>query len=392
MDFLSITDVSLNSKRVLIRVDFNVPIENSSIASTTRIDAALPTIKYALSQGASVILISHLGRPKENEYNDEFSLSPVARYLTKLLKQPVHLVKNYLSGLNIMPGQIVLCENVRFNQGEKVSSEDLSRQLSCLCDVFVMDAFATAHRTHASTYGVAKYAPIACAGLLLTKELKALENLNQAKKPLIAIVGGSKVSTKLMVLENLIDKVDQLIVGGGIANTFLVAEGFKVGKSLIEKDLINTAHTLMKKAKEKGVTMPLPIDVRVAKSFDQNSKSEIKDVNMVCDDDIILDVGPLTEMKLAKLISAASTVLWNGPIGVFEFVNFEKGTKAISLAIANSNVFSVAGGGDTIAAIEKFNITEKISYISTAGGAFLEFIEGKKLPGIEILSDRMRKG
>ncbi len=382
----------LKGKKVLMRVDFNVPVKNGKVTSFVRIDAALPTIKYALDEGASVILMSHLGRPEEGEYNEEYSLKPVAECLTQKLGQPVNLIKDYLTGVNVNAGDVVICENVRFNKGEKKSDDALSRKLANLCDVFVMDAFATAHRAQASTYGVAKYAPIACAGLLLTEELNALKAvLKNPQKPLAAIVGGSKVSTKLTVLENLIDQVDQLIVGGGIANTFLVAAGFNVGKSLIEADLVDTARALIDKARAKGADIPLPIDVRVAKSFSEEAKAEIKTIESIEPDDMILDIGPLTEIKLAATIAKAKTILWNGPVGVFEFPEFEAGTKAIAKAIADSDAFSVAGGGDTIAAIEKFNIKDKVSYISTAGGAFLEFIEGKTLPGVEVLCERAQE-
>ncbi|WP_116964026.1 phosphoglycerate kinase [Fastidiosibacter lacustris] len=392
MNFLSITDVSLKNKKVLMRVDFNVPVKDGKVTSFVRIDAALKTIEYALKEGAAVILMSHLGRPVEGEYNDEFSLLPIAKCLTEKLNRSVELVKDYLNGVQVQPGQVIMCENVRFNKGENKSDEGLSQKLAKLCDVFVMDAFATAHRAQASTYGVAKYAPVACAGLLLTEELNALKaTLKDPKKPLLAIVGGSKVSTKLTVLENLIDQVDQLIVGGGIANTFLVAAGFNVGNSLIEADLIDTARSLLEKAKQKGADIPLPIDVRVACTFDEKAKVEIKTVESIEPNDIILDIGPMTENKLSQIISNANTILWNGPVGVFEFDNFAKGTQAIANAIAQSKAFSVAGGGDTIAAIEKFNIKNDISYISTAGGAFLEFIEGKILPGVEVLCERAQE-
>lgn len=392
MNFLSITDVPLKGKKVLMRVDFNVPVKDGKVTSFVRIDAALPTIKYALDQSASVILMSHLGRPEEGQYNEAYSLKPVAECLTQKLGQPVNLIKDYLSGVNVNAGDVVICENVRFNKGEKKSDDALSQRLANLCDVFVMDAFATAHRAQASTYGVAKYAPVACAGLLLTEELNALKAvLKNPQKPQAAIVGGSKVSTKLTVLENLIDQVDQLIVGGGIANTFLVAAGFNVGKSLIEADLVDTARALIDKARAKGADIPLPLDVRVAKSFSEEAKAEIKTIESIEPDDMILDIGPLTEVKLATTIAKAKTILWNGPVGVFEFPEFELGTKAIAKAIADSDAFSVAGGGDTIAAIEKFNIKDKVSYISTAGGAFLEFIEGKTLPGVEVLCERAQE-
>ena len=392
MQFLSITDVDIKEKNILIRVDFNVPVKNAKVTSQVRIDAALPAINYALSQGAGIILMSHLGRPQEGKYDEAFSLQPVADCLSEKLNQPVKLVKDYLKGLKVASGEIVLCENVRFNVGEKKSDEILSKQLAKLCDIFVMDAFATSHRAQASTYGVARYAPVACAGLLLTKELNALSKaLKAPKKPLVAIVGGSKVSSKLTALENLIDKVDQLIVGGGIANTFLVAAGFNVGKSLIEADLVDTARQLMQKAKDKGAEIPLPLDVRVAKSFDEDVPAIIKEIAAVEPDEMILDIGPAAEKQLATVLQKANTILWNGPVGVFEFDAFCKGTEAIARAIAESKAFSVAGGGDTIAAIEKFNIKKDVSYISTAGGAFLEFIEGKTLPGVEILQERAKE-
>ncbi|WP_119327964.1 phosphoglycerate kinase [Cysteiniphilum halobium] len=392
MNFLSITDVPLKGKKVLMRVDFNVPVKDGKVTSFVRIDAALPTIKYALDKGASVMLMSHLGRPEEGEYNEAYSLKPVAECLSQKLDRSVSLVKDYLSGINVNAGEVVIFENVRFNKGEKKSDDALSQKLAKLCDVFVMDAFATAHRAQASTYGVAKYAPIACAGILLTEELNALTAvLKSPQKPLAAIVGGSKVSTKLTVLENLIDQVDQLIVGGGIANTFLVAAGFNVGKSLVEIDLVDTARALIDKARAKGAEISLPVDVRVAKTFSEDAKAEVKTIESIEPDDMILDIGPLTEVKLAKTIAKAKTILWNGPVGVFEFHAFAAGTKAIAKAIADSDAFSVAGGGDTIAAIEKFNIKDKVSYISTAGGAFLEFIEGKTLPGVEVLCERAQE-
>ncbi len=393
MKFLSIRDVPLKGKKALIRVDFNVPVKAGKVTSSVRIEAALKTIQYALDQGAGVILASHLGRPEEGKYTDEASLLPVANYLSERLNMPVRLEKDYLEqGVDVASGEVVLCENVRFNVGEKKSDEGLSQKLAALCDVFVMDAFATSHRAQASTYGVAKYAPVACAGLLLTDELNALSAAIQApKKPLLAIVGGSKVSTKLTVLENLIDQVDQLIVGGGIANTFLVAAGFNVGDSLMEADLVDKAAELMQKAKEKGAEIPLPVDVRVATAFDEKAKATIKDIHAVEPNEMILDIGPETEKLLAAKIAQAKTILWNGPVGVFEFPEFSDGTKAIAKAIADSDAFSVAGGGDTIAAIEQFGIKDKVSYISTAGGAFLEFIEGKTLPGVEILCQRANK-
>lgn len=387
MQYLSITEVPLQNKRVLMRVDFNVPIVAQKITSIARIKAHLKSIQYALDQGAGVILISHLGRPIEGTYDHQFSLAPVAVSLSDLLKRPVTFKKNWLSGVDCKPGDVVLCENVRFNIGESTSDEILSKKMAQLCDVFVMDAFASSHRAHASTYGVAKHAPIAVAGLLLCDELSALNSaLQSPKPPLAAIVGGAKVSSKLTVLENLIDQVDQLILGGGIANTFLMASGFNIGASLVETDLVDTARMLIKKAQEKSVNMPLPTDVRVAKKFDKHQSAIVKTVQSLDADDIILDVGPATELQVQKLLNSANTILWNGPLGVFEFDAFSEGTRALAKTIAETHAFSVAGGGDTIAAIEKFGIQDQVSYISTAGGAFLEFIEGKTLPGVEVLS------
>ncbi|MFZ9035245.1 MAG: phosphoglycerate kinase [Francisellaceae bacterium] len=389
MQFLKITDVDLKGKKVLIRVDFNVPLKNGHITSTTRIEAALKTIRYAIDQGSRIMLLSHLGRPVEGQYDEQFSLAPVADCLGELLGQKVDLAKDWLKGIDVAAGQVVLCENVRFNKGEKKNDEALARHMASLCDVFVMDAFATAHRAEGSTYGIAQFAPIACAGFLLSDEIEALSAaIAHPKKPLVAIVGGAKVSTKLTVLKNLIDKVDTLIVGGGIANTFLVAAGFSVGKSLMEADLVDEARELMAYAKAHGIAIPMPVDVRVAKVFDENAEAEIKTVEAIEPDDLILDIGPMTQKQFSGLLHEAKTILWNGPVGVFEFDNFSAGTKAISEAIASSSAFSVAGGGDTIAAIEKFNIKDKVSYISTAGGAFLEFIEGKTLPAVDILCKR----
>jgi phosphoglycerate kinase len=393
MKLLSILDIPLKGKKVLIRTDLNVPIKSGRVVSSARIKAALKTIQYALKQDASVILMSHLGRPEEGIRSEKLSLLPVAQRLMEMLGLPVILEKNYLDGcISVSPGRVVLCENVRFNLGEKTSDNILSRKLASLCDVFVMDAFATSHRAQASTYGVAKYAPIACAGLLLKDEINALSSvIKTPPKPLLAIVGGSKVSTKLTILETLIEKVDQLIIGGGIANTFLAATGLKIGKSLIESDLVEKARELILKAKSRSVQIPLPVDVRVATSFDEHAKSQVKNVNDVSPNEMILDVGPETEKMFARKIKVAKTILWNGPVGVFEFPNFSKGTETISVAVAHSDAFSVAGGGDTIAAIERFDVKQKISYISTAGGAFLEFIEGKALPGIEVLYQRWNK-
>lgn len=382
----TLRDIDLNNKRVMIREDFNVPIEDDKITNDRRIQASLPTIQYALQNNAKVILLSHLGRPKEGEYDSKLSLQPVAEHLSKLLNKPVRFEKNWLDGFEINSGEIVLCENVRFNQGEKKNSPELAKKIAKLCDVFVMDAFGTAHRAEASTVGVAEYAPIACAGPLLVAEVNALSAaLQNPKRPLVAIVGGSKVSTKLEVLEQLINKVDQLIVGGGIANTFIAAAGHNVGKSLYESDLIPQAKKLMEIAKSRGATIPLPVDVVVAKEFSKNARAEIKLLKDIADDDMILDIGPNTVVEFKIFIAAAKTIIWNGPIGVFEIEQFAKGTEALANAIAESHAHTIAGGGDTLAAIDKYNIADKISYISTGGGAFLEYIEGKKLPAIEIL-------
>lgn len=389
MSFLTLKDVDLKNKKVLVRVDFNVPVKDGKVTSKVRIEAAIPTIQYILDQGGAVILMSHLGRPTEGEYDSQFSLEPVAEGLSQIIKKPVRFAKDWLNGVDANAGEIVMCDNVRFNKGEKKSDDELSKKIASLGDVFVMDAFATAHRAQASTYGVAKYVPVACAGLLLANEIKALEKaLKAPKKPMAAIVGGSKVSTKLSVLHNLLDKVEILIVGGGIANTFIKAEGFNIGNSLYEDDLVGEAKDILAKAKELGVNIPVPVDVRVAKEFSENAVAVVKNVADVADDEMILDIGPKSERNIAELLKSANTILWNGPVGVFEFDNFAEGTKALSLAIAESDAFSVAGGGDTIAAIEKFDIKDKVSYISTAGGAFLEFLEGKKLPAVEILKEK----
>lgn len=389
MPIKKITDLDLKDKRVLIRVDFNVPLEDGKITSDNRIRAALPTIKHALEAGAKVIIMSHLGRPEEGKFEEQFSLAPVADRLSELLGKKVPLIRDWLNGVNVAAGEAVLCENVRFNVGEKKDKEDLAKKMAVLCDIFVMDAFATAHRAEASTHGVAKFAPVACAGLLLMAELDALGRvLEHPKHPLLAIVAGSKVSTKLTVLENLINKVDQLIVGGGIANTFIAAAGFNVGKSLYEKELIPEAKRLMQLAKQKGAEIPLPIDVVTAKEFSKEAEAIVKHLPEVAADDLILDIGPETCEKFAEIIKKTKTILWNGPVGVFEFPQFTEGTKALAKAITESSAFSVAGGGDTVAAIEKYQIEGQISYISTAGGAFLEFIEGKKLPAVAILEER----
>ena len=392
MNIQSIKDLDISGKKVLIRVDFNVPLKNGKVVSDVRIRAALPTIQYALSQNAKVMLMSHLGRPVEGEYDEESTLQPVAKRLSELLEQPVKLEKHWLSQVMVKSGEVVMCENVRFNTGEKKNNEALARKMAQLCDVFVMDAFATSHRAQASTYGVAQYAPQVCAGFLLAKELKALgEALQNPAKPLAAIVGGAKVSSKLTVLENLVQKVQILIVGGGIANTFLVAAGYNVGASLYEKDLVSIAKKLLEDAAHYDCEIPLPIDVRVATEFSEFAEAMVKRVQDVEDNDIILDIGPKTEEMLAIKLKEAKTIVWNGPLGVFEFENFGHGTKALADIIAKSSAFSLAGGGDTIAAIEKYNIQDDVSYISTAGGAFLEFLEGKALPAVEILKERSKE-
>ncbi len=388
---LSMEQVPLAGKRVLIRVDFNVPMKAGVITNDARIRAAIPTIELALERCAGVILMSHLGRPLEGEIDPELSLEPVSHYLADLLKKPVRFEKNYWSNFSVYPGEIVMLENVRFNEGEKADNEELSRKLASLGDVFVMDAFGTAHRAEASTHGVAEFAKISCAGLLMMQEMEALHKaLESPAHPMLAVVGGSKVSSKLEVLDVLMDKVDQLIVGGGIANTFLAAAGFPIGKSLVEKELIPEAQKIMEKIHRRGGSLPLPVDVVVSKVFDEYADFKIKAIQDVAEDDLILDIGPQTAEIFGKIILASKTILWNGPVGVFEFESFSHGTKAIALAIAASSAYSLAGGGDTVAAIEKFKIEKEISYISTGGGAFLEFIEGKKLPAIRALQLRAK--
>lgn len=383
---LTMADVQLQGKRVLIRVDFNVPMQQGAITDASRIEATLPTIKQALQAGAAVILLSHLGRPTEGEYDPAFSLAPVAKKLSELLGQAVRLQNPWLNGFAIMPGEVVLCENVRFNRGEESDDDVLAQQIARLGDIFVMDAFAAAHRAHASTHGVAKYAPLACAGPLVVAELNALTAaLSQPQRPLLAIVGGSKVSTKLSVLSNLLRHVDQLIVGGALANTFLVAAGFSIGSSRYEAELVATAQSLLAQATATGAHIPLPTDVVVAKSFNENATAYIRDINAIEKDDMILDIGPQTAQQFTQYIKQAKTIVWNGPVGVFEWPAFAQGTVAIAQAIAESTAFSVAGGGDTLAAINQFHIADKISYISTAGGAFLEFLAGDELPALTVL-------
>jgi phosphoglycerate kinase len=381
------SDLDLAGKRVLIRQDLNVPVKDGKVTSDARIRASLATIKMAAEAGAKVMLMSHLGRPTEGEYADEFSLAPVAENLSEKLGQDVRLVKDYLSGgFDVADGEVVLLENVRFNVGEKKNAEELSKQYAALCDVYVMDAFGTAHRAQASTHGAGAFASVACAGPLLAGELDALgKALNNPARPMVAIVGGSKVSTKLTVLESLSSKVDQLVVGGGIANTFIEAAGHNVGKSLSESDLVETCNKLNGIMEGRGAGIPLASDVVCGKEFSETAVAETKNVSEVQDDDMIFDIGPDSAAELAEIIKNAGTVVWNGPVGVFEFDQFGGGTKAIAMAIAESNAFSIAGGGDTLAAIDKYDIADKVSYISTGGGAFLEFLEGKKLPAVEML-------
>lgn len=391
MNVKRITDVDLKGKRVLMRVDFNVPIKDRKITNTKRIEASIPTIKYALDHGAALIVMSHLGQPKEGEFSEDASLALLVDTFAKILGHPVRFEKNWLDGVKVAPGEVVLCENVRFNKGEKKDDEALAKKMAALCDVFVMDAFATAHRAQASTHGVAKFAPIACAGLLLTAELDALDKaLANPAHPLIAIVGGAKVSTKFLVLKNLLNKVDRLLVGGGIANTFMAAAGLPVGKSLYEPDYVDQAKELLALAKSKGAEIPLPIDVIVAKELTENAKPILKKATDVSADDMILDIGPETAKKLTAIINDAKTIVWNGPVGVFEFDQFAEGTKALALAVAKSNAFSIAGGGETIAAIDKYGIEKDISYISTAGGAFLEYLQGETLPAVAMLEERAK--
>ncbi len=387
MNVHKMTELDLSGKRVLIREDLNVPVKDGKVTSDARIRASLPTIRAALDAGARVLLMSHLGRPTEGEPADEFSLAPVARHLSELLGQPVRLEKDYLDGeVEIGDGEVVMLENVRYNRGEKKDDEALAKAYAALCDVYVMDAFGTAHRAQASTHGVARFAPQACAGPLLASELEALEQaLSAPKRPMAAIVGGSKVSTKLEVLYALAEKCDQLIVGGGIANTFIAAAGHNVGKSLYEADLIDKAKALMAK-----VEIPLPSDVVVATEFSESATATVKPVDQVGDDEMILDIGPETAKRLAALLGNAGTILWNGPVGVFEIDQFGKGTETLSHAIADSPAFSIAGGGDTLAAIDKYGIAERVSYISTGGGAFLEYVEGKTLPAVAALEAAAR--
>ncbi|MBV5302293.1 MAG: phosphoglycerate kinase [Methylococcales bacterium] len=386
MTILRMVDLDLAGKRVLIREDLNVPVKNGKVASDIRIQASLPTIQHALNAGAAVMLMSHIGRPVEGEYNPEYSLQPVADHLATLLNKPVRLEKDWLEGITISAGEVVLCENVRFNIGEGKDSDELGKKMAALCDIFVMDAFGTAHRAQASTHAIAKFAPISCAGPLLTDELDALGRaLGSPEKPVIAIVGGSKVSSKLIVLQALSQKVNQLIVGGGIANTFIAAAGFSVGKSLYEPDLIDEAKQLIANAKAAGSDIPIPTDVVCAKEFSDTAEATVKEVADIEADDLILDIGPETAAHYASILKSAKTIVWNGPVGVFEIDQFAHGTQTLAYAIAGSDAFSIAGGGDTLAAIDKYGINDQISYTSTGGGAFLEFLEGKTLPAVAIL-------
>lgn len=390
MPVIKLTDLNLKNKQVFIRADLNVPIKDGVITSDARIIASMATIDYCLKQGAKVMVTSHLDRPEEGVWSEENSLKPVADNIATRLNKPVRLIKDWVEGgFEVEDSELVVLENCRFNKGEKKNIDETAQKYAKLCDVFVMDAFGTAHRAQASTHGIAKYAPVACAGILLTKELEALTKaLLNPKRPMVAIIGGSKISTKLTVLESLSEKVDQMVVGGGIANTFLKATGKNIGKSLCEDDLVSTAKTLMDKMTKRNASIPIAVDVVVGKKFNANEPAVLKDANAVTDEEMIFDIGPKSAQELADIIMKAGTVVWNGPVGVFEFDQFGAGTKTIAMAIANTKAFTLAGGGDTIAAIQKHNIYDKISYISTAGGAFLEFLEGKKLPAVEILEKR----
>ncbi len=390
--FQKMTDLELAGKRVLIRSDLNVPVKDGKVTSDVRIRASLPTFEAALKAGAKVMVMSHLGRPKEGVFSEEDSLKPVADRLAALLGKPVRLIRDWLEGVDVAPGELVLFENVRFNKGEGKDDEALAKKMAALCDVFVMDAFGTAHRAQASTHGVGKFAPVACAGILMSEELDALgKALQKPARPLVAIVAGSKVSTKLPVLESLSQVVDQLIVGGGIANTFIAAAGYPIGKSLVEIDLIPEAKRLVAAAKAKGGEIPVPTDVVVGKAFAADTPATVKKVSDVADDDMIFDIGPETAARYAEMMKKAGTIVWNGPVGVFEFDQFSKGTEALARAIAASPAFSIAGGGDTIAALDKFGIFDEMSYVSTAGGAFMEFLEGKQLPAVAMLEQRAAK-
>ena len=393
MAFIKLSDVDLAGKRVLIRADLNVPVKDGKVTSDARITASMPTVVHCANAGARVMVMSHRGRPAAGKMDYENSMQPIAEDMSVKLGGEVRLIRDYLDGgLDVAEGEVVLLENVRFNAGEKKDDEGLARKYAALCDVFVMDAFGTAHRAQASTHGVGKFAPVACAGLLLAEELDALgKALAEPARPMVAIVGGSKVSTKLTVLEALSEKVDQLVVGGGIANTFLKAAGKNVGKSLCEDDLVPTAQALMKKMQERGANIPIAVDVVVGKNFAEDEPAVLKSADEVADDEMIFDIGPKSAAELAEIIGKAGTIVWNGPVGVFEFDQFGEGTKTVAMAIANADGFSLAGGGDTIAAIQKYDIYDKVSYISTAGGAFLEYLEGKTLPAVAMLEEAAGK-
>ncbi|WP_022950606.1 phosphoglycerate kinase [Leucothrix mucor] len=392
MTIVNMTDLELSGKRVLIRQDLNVPFKDGKVTSAARIEASLPSLRTALDAGAKVMVMSHLGRPTEGQYEEQYSLQPVADYLSEALGKPVKLITDYLENAPVLEdGELALLENVRFNKGEKSNDETLSRQYASLCDIYVMDAFGTAHRAQASTYGAGEFAPVAAAGPLLAGELAALKQaLDNPARPMVALVGGSKVSTKLTVLESLSKVVDQLIVGGGIANTFIAAAGHNVGKSLYESDLVDTCKALTKAAIANGGSIPVPVDVVCGKEFSETAEATLKPVSEIADDDMVFDIGPRSAEELAEIIRNAGTIVWNGPVGVFEFDQFGEGTKAIAMAIAKSKGFSVAGGGDTLAAVDKYGISDKVSYISTGGGSFLEFLEGKKLPVVSMLEARAK--
>jgi phosphoglycerate kinase len=392
MAFIRVTDLDLAGKRVFIRADMNVPVKDGKVTSDARITASMRTIEHCLKAGAKVMVTSHLGRPTEGEFKEEDSLKPVVDVIAQKLGKNVRLIREWTDGgFDVADGELVVLENCRVNKGEKKNVDETAKKYAALCDVFVMDAFGTAHRAEASTHGIAKFAPTAAAGILLTEELEALDKaLANPARPMVAIVGGSKVSTKLTVLEALAEKCEQLVVGGGIANTFLKATGHNVGKSLCEDDLVPTAQALIEKMTARGATIPIAVDVVCGKKFDANEPAVLKDASDVADDDMIFDIGPKSAQQLADIIMKAGTVVWNGPVGVFEFDQFGEGTKTIAMAIANTNAFTLAGGGDTIAAIQKYDIYDKVSYISTAGGAFLEYLEGKVLPAVAILEERAK--
>ena len=390
-EYLRLSDLDVAGKRVMMRLDFNVPIENGQVTSDTRIREALPGIRQALEGGAAVMLLSHLGRPVEGEFDASASLQPVAKRLQELIGHEVRLERDWLNGVDLAPGDLVLCENVRFNAGENANDSGLAHRMAALCDIFVMDAFGTAHRAQASTEGVARFAPVACAGPLLDRELTVLNKaLSHPERPLLAIVGGAKVSTKLTVLSSLLEKVDELIVGGGIANTFIAAAGYEVGRSLIEADLIGEAQSLIRKAHERGGAIPIPKDVIVAKEFSSSAQPMVREISEVGPNEMILDIGPLTAAEYSEIIAGASTIIWNGPVGVFEFDAFASGTRSVAEAVGRSRGFSIAGGGDTLAAIEQFGVNDEINYISTGGGAFLELVEGKELPAVTALIEAAR--